>query len=279
MKRPRHFWPTMLPFALVASYYIGCGSMSIMHYNKEHKQWLSENSRNELVVQDFNSEVDGEQKHITLVGEIHVYTKPESEYANQIVKDYDVVLCEGASGENTSLRNKLFLSSIKPFVRMARYCYTHGTGRLITNDSLDDAAENAGKPIFFIEEGTDGGIGTLDFESKAFVWSEYFMRTLFCPSEYIDGVSTAMRNDEDMSLDIVDDLYEMARSGRKDPLNVAERDVNMAREAYDHIMARDDDRIMIVVGVAHFRGIREELSDLIDLVPINEPYIPDSNSY
>ena len=191
------------------SYGIGTGAV-FYDYNHGHKQWLAEHPQNTIITRDYTAETPTGKKHITLVGETHIYTKEESEYARQLLKGADAVFAEGYE-----IRDENIVDSVVHEIRYAVnkppfYFFELGSGRGISNNSLLDMATEEGKPLIRLEENTKsyddtntkGRLNELRREITRFAVApigypsgKFFHRTADNPPEIIEDDLFKRRNE------------------------------------------------------------------------------------
>jgi len=97
----------------------------------------------------YSTKVNGLEKHLGVLGECHIYSPEESELAESLVPYFDTVGYEGGS------KMPLFVKLSTPLFVPMLITLILRTDRKISNKSAEKIAEEKGKKIIRLEEGTE----------------------------------------------------------------------------------------------------------------------------
>jgi|GEM_PF-6251825 len=213
---------------------------------------------------EFTANIDGLEKKLGILGEIHTYTKKESELARQIVKEYDLIASEGTDSDSEISLGAYF--KVLPAFLLdipASIAYNLATNRSSENHTTKDIAkENHIKLIRF----NDSDIPLL----------RAFTMTLICaisiPLVPIDYINYKINGDPD---EVGTRAYNIIENNilrqkvwlpiLKYSANVHNRDKIMADKSVELISAPKNDNLLINCGQGHFEGIINNLYEKLEL--------------
>jgi len=252
-------------FGLCAGIYAGAYSLAsvavLQNYATEHRAWLNTHTKNELVFQEFDVDINGKRKQLTLVGETHVYNQQESAFAASTISQYDLVLYEGAEKtQNKPFLTKAFVTSARTAFRVNQAFYGLATDRDRNNPTYRTLALKNHTPVQYLENNTHGGIDTLTLEQKTAILAQAVLGASVGPFTYWlekEDAHTAITPLEDARN--AHTPIRNRNTQHPSTTNSNNRDHLMALEIVRYLRERPETRVIAVTGRYHFFGIQEHL--------------------
>lgn len=229
-------------------------------FSSSHSRWLHDNAKNELVIKNFSSTIDGKVRDITIAGETHDYNEKESDFAKDLIRKFNLVMHEGGYTQKATFIDKAFLKSVGAFAKVTDTYIHLGDGRFTSNPGFDELAYQNRTPVLYLENRTAGGTSEFNLEQKTKLLWFYFKGAAMGPILYYQSKDSVMHKEE-INEDTVKEVKKL--------VNVDRRNVQMAQEILKYLRSRPEDNILIVVGKDHVAGILHELQQSINLQPRN----------
>ncbi len=241
------------------SLYLALSGHVIYDFNANHRKWLEENVKNELVIKNFSANLEGKVKELTFAGETHVYNEKESSFSKDFVKQFDLALIEGGDSNNFNLSNGVFLGLSFIPVTVSVLYISLGNGRYFTNPTLKEFVKDSGVPMYNLEGKTDGGLETLSFSQKAQILGLFSVAAILGPLMYYKAKKfsslISFEEDEKKEKEAKDYVDRIA--------NKILRNTQMAKEIVNQLKSKEAKKILIVVGKRHIDGLIKNLSQKI----------------
>ncbi|MFH1590034.1 MAG: hypothetical protein ABIB43_05705 [archaeon] len=239
--------------------YILGSAVVVTDYELSHKKWLENNTKSSIVTKDYSVEANGETKNLTLMGEIHLYNPVESEFSENLIKNYDLVLHEGSNKQCDTKIDEYFWKYNREASKVMWKYVALANNRNFENPGLNELAYNNKIPVLYLENNTNGGTGDMGVIKKTLFATSITSGVLMAPLKYLFSKIDTKSGDEN-PLDDGDSAAGWI-------CNVDLRDCQMYNEAINYLNERPEDDILIVVGKGHFRGMDCYLTSNPNITP------------
>jgi len=207
---------------------------------------------------------EGLEKKLGILGETHIYTREETELAEDVVPEYDVIGHEGG-------RQKAWYLSLIYAVPMR--AILAGTRRSLKNKTAKGIAENLEKKTVSLETGYK-----LSKTSAIYLGSLAILGTILSPLLYIESklfgrmtekyyAKKAKKAGKTRRL-IESKISRLDRFLAKYVVDQEERDDLMAARSAE--LLRQEDNLLVVCGEGHLQGLVERLSKDFELEPVTQ---------
>jgi len=217
---------------------------------------------------EYLTEVDGLEKKVGILGEIHIYTSLESIFAHSVIPNYETIAMEGPKKGSTP-----FFFCVGLLYVPVILAYMAGTNRSFNNPTAKAIAKIHRKEIITLEDDTDqlfpftqklafGLVGLLSIPISPYLYFKYKMNG--------DPFEHGTKNYEKKmkrKKSLVSKLTSYAYFN-----NLEQRDRVMAERSID-LLRSERDNLLIVCGEAHVPGITENLRKQLDLEEVIKPKI------
>ena len=218
--------------------------------------------RSSLDVSRYAVRVDGKTKYLTLVGEMHIYTRQESEQGKMFLKEhsdiaYEIASSGGAKGseEDLSKERMLFRYLEVPKFYIGLALARHDT-------SIYELAAKENRYVHSLETLQSRWACISEEEYGEFKYKG-ILGTVFHPLLYL-----ATRLD-DLHQDSPEEEEKSIRKfSTKYPGIISKRDSVMARSIDSLLHNKDIDTLLAVVGKGHLPGIAERLIRIHDFTSV-----------
>jgi hypothetical protein len=208
-----------------------------------------------LTISNYKFNLDEKEKHLTLVGENHLYNEKEHTLAGEIVSSNNFFASEMGDKlhdrtppEDEKFYKKWALPLVPPI-----YFYMLGNGRVYS--SLSRIAEKEGFPVYALE---DNSVQFLSSKEKKGLVRSALVGLLVAPLQYYVGKTEDCSTSEKLN----NSQYKENLLTKRDSV-MAEGILKLFREH------QDKDILVANVGNAHMTGIKKNLSKKVKLEEIN----------
>ncbi len=212
-----------------------------------------------LEVHKYEINLDGEEEYLTIVAEKHSYSKEEYEIGIRLAEDHAHFASEVGTQSfyNVSKSNLRYLLAIVTCLGPSNYYYNLGSGR--TYDSVSSIAEDQGYFIYALEDVQQSLEDFSGFDKALFFgWST--ASALVSPIGYYQG-----RDDTGF-------VHGQNKGTLFNRLLVDKRDEGIADGIIDLLRDDEIDDLLASLGIAHFEGVIEHLSEKVELIEIPYDY-------
>ncbi len=181
----------VIPYAIVNVAAIGYAAIDYNFFNPNR---IEQNQQNGLQVRRYIARINGEEKYLTLVGEIHIYNLTEFKLGRKLVAEHTSFAGEVGSAEVPS-GDALFNRINAELWRIPFKFYQYGSGRRYAG--IDQIAEKKGNKVHGLEENPYESL-SLREKTSILGWSafgfatapmQYYLGRFEDPSDYTAGCS------------------------------------------------------------------------------------------
>lgn len=245
-----------------AATYTGLSTYAIYDYKTNNIERIKK-AKNSLVIKKYDVTIEDKVKHITIIGETHIYNHKESEFAKEFIDDYEYVAMEGNGGQGEFDGYMLTMGlCYLPFMTF----YSMGNGRFITNPTMHYYALEKEKTLFYLEAGEDEfKKKTTDNQRRALL-DIGALALITAPFAYFDGKNELTHGERDYTTEDIPGYLEYA-------VNASERDSIMVKNILKILEKEEVDSLLCVMGKAHVPGVEKKLKakikELEEKVEIN----------
>ena len=215
---------------------------------------LEENeSKIAFQVRKYELKIDDKPEYLTLIGEVHSYTKAESEIAQKLVSEHSFYANECGNPPNmstVSTGNKVYLDACS-YPLIFYFLFNHaGSGR--TYDSMDEIAVKKGKVVYPLED-NNAAMNCMSNKERTACLLSYWADALKGPLAYYQA-----KQKESYDLESVNKWVNTLpyKSGL-----VYKRDILMAEGIIDLLRRPGTDTLLASVGLAHLQGVEKYLTE------------------
>jgi len=249
-------WGSIGLICCYASSYLVLSGYAIYDFKKSHYKTVKEKSKNVLTIKNYEFLLEGKVKHLTIVGEIHLYNYKESNFAKKLVSNYENVAREGSDNKNLDFLTKTSSFLFTPSL----WFYSIGSGRYITNKTTYHWALHEGKKIYDLEKGKDSFANNLNLAQKITFLGLSCVAMATAPATYFEGKNELLNGDKP-ELSEGSLVYYAG--------NISERDMIMTNNIIGILKKGDVDSLLCIVGIAHVEGIEKKLMERVKRMKIN----------
>lgn len=257
----KKFLSTVLGAYLCA--YIGLSAVAVYDFNKYNKKRIETEAKNSLAVKNYKVNLEGKLKELTIVGETHLYNHTESEYAKELLKDYEVIAYESGKASERSKAGEQYRKVLVCLFKPSFTFYGMGSGRYTKNPTIQAHAWLSHKKIYYLETGNDDIIDKLSFGQKSAFLAMAAYSLLTAPLTYWEGKIELghetkwidREKDTDAEIDYLAAYV----------ANLHKRDKLMADNIAKLITKEDIDKLLCVMGKGHLKGVVKHLKSNLEM--------------
>ena len=236
----------VVPYA--ASYMAATGYAAV-DYHFFNPNRIEQNQPQGLQVRRYVASIDGKEKYLTLVGEVHFYNLTEFKLGRELVKEHTSFAGEVGSDSNLPSGDRLFNSINARLWHIPLKFYQYGGGRRY--GGIDLIAEKKGNKVHGLEENPYESLSTVE-KTRFLGWSIFGFLT--APGQYYTG---RFEDPSDYTAGCSGPTGEKALITKRDPV--------MAKSIV-RLLERDDvNDLLATMGSCHLDGVIEKLEKDIDL--------------
>lgn len=183
----------------------------------------------------------GLEKKLGILGETHLYRPEETEFAGEVVKNYDVIASEGSDKKNLS--NRLMSLALLPSYLLVSP-YLNYYGRSFHNKNSLEIARQQNKEIKIFDDLKYIGLG-----KKLLIFTLPFFTLAFLPLLpfiYLYNRITKRTSKREKKKGIFSRITDYLASRK-------ERDQHMAKKSIDYL--QESNNLLIRCGLGHIEGI------------------------
>jgi hypothetical protein len=243
----RNLKRALLSYAVL---YLGASGIAVFDYHFFNPAKNGEDQPVTLDVRRFQTNIDGQEKRFTLVGEDHIYTKSEYQLGVTLVDEHDHFAGERASDAQLPKQDERFVDIADAIFYIPIKAHRYGSGRHYKN--IDRIAEKDSHFVHGIEENAFDGMSKSD-RLDILIWG--LSGLVIAPTIYFQG-----RYEVDACPDLEDGF------GRS---LIYDRDPVLADGIVKLLHQDDIDNLLVSFGGCHVPGIVTELEKQLVLEPVS----------
>ncbi len=247
-------WGLAAGLTAYTSLYAALNTHVIYDYTQRHSRWLHDNVRNELVIKRFSATLDNKiEKELAFAGETHDYNYKESDFARDLIKQFNLVLSEGGYTQQASFIDNAFLAVVSPMRDLVEGYMALADGRFASNLDIEDLAYQNGIPVLYLENDTAGGASTFTIRQKTRILWTYFYGAALAPYLYPQFKELEMQ--ETANARQTPEFNSVGEDEAGKIVNVGPRNILMSNQILKYLRERPESRILVVVGKGHLDGL------------------------